>query len=102
MWDVIIAFAWIDARLAHSQKYTDNLRNIFPTSTIVLVMVTAGFYFSIEKSRENILSPVVGILHKEKDNVNISKGILLFDMSNCALSVAGDVSTKAVQVMASS
>jgi len=41
----------VDARLAHSQKYTDNLRNIFPTSTIVLVMVTAGFYFSMEKSR---------------------------------------------------
>lgn len=45
-------------------------------------MVTAGFYFSMEKSRENILSPVVDILHREKDNGNISKGILLFVMSN--------------------
>ena len=53
-------------------------------------------------SEENILSPVVDILHKEKDNGNISKGILLFVMSNGALSVAGDVSTKAVQVVASS
>ncbi|KAJ3572738.1 hypothetical protein NP233_g2892 [Leucocoprinus birnbaumii] len=79
---VIIAFSWIDARLSHSQKYTDKLRELFPTSTIVLVMVTAGFYLSLEKTRESVLSPVVNILQREKDNGNISKGILLFVMSN--------------------
>ncbi|KXN88599.1 hypothetical protein AN958_06863 [Leucoagaricus sp. SymC.cos] len=85
---VIIAFSWIDARLSHSQKYTDNLRNIFPTSTIVLVMVTAGFYFSMEKTRESILSPVVDILHRERDNGNVSKGILLFVMSNGSVNLS--------------
>ncbi|KAF8882586.1 hypothetical protein BD779DRAFT_922836 [Infundibulicybe gibba] len=79
---VIITFSWIDARLAHVQKYTDNLRNIFPTSTIIVVMVTAAFYFSMERSKEIILSPVVDILHRERDNGNISKGVMLFVMSN--------------------
>ncbi|KAF8903473.1 hypothetical protein CPB84DRAFT_1961150 [Gymnopilus junonius] len=79
---VVIIFSWIDARLSHVQKYADSLRSTFPTSTIVVVMVTAAFYVSMEKSREKILSPVVDILRREQDNVNISRGVLLFVMSN--------------------
>jgi len=79
---VIITFAWSDARLAYVQKYTDKLRDAFPRSTIVVVMVTAGFYFTTQKSKETILSPVVDILHRERENGKISRGVLLFVMSN--------------------
>ena len=47
----------VDARLAYVQKYTDKLRDTFPRSTIVVVMVTAGFYFTTQKSKVSLKSP---------------------------------------------
>ncbi|CAA7262220.1 unnamed protein product [Cyclocybe aegerita] len=79
---LIILFGWMNAKLAHVQKYADILRGIYSTSTIAVVMVDSNFYWLSEKTKESTLAPVLTTLNREKENGNLNKGILLYVMSN--------------------
>ncbi|CAA7262209.1 unnamed protein product [Cyclocybe aegerita] len=79
---VIILFAWMDAQLVHVQKYSNALRALFPSSTMLVVMVTSSFCWITRGRKEAALEPVMATLVREKESGNLQKGILIHAMSN--------------------
>ncbi|KZT02018.1 uncharacterized protein LAESUDRAFT_730731 [Laetiporus sulphureus 93-53] len=79
---IVLLFGWMDAHPAHLIKYVEGLQSTFPTSHVILIRSTSGFYFTSQKQLERLLIPVVDIIQTEAKNGAIFRGILVHVLSN--------------------
>ncbi|CAA7262229.1 unnamed protein product [Cyclocybe aegerita] len=79
---VVLVFSWMDASLKNVQKYSDKLASLFPTSKIILSMMTSDFYWASQRSREESIRPILSVLRWEHEHGTLRRGIFLHMMSN--------------------
>ncbi|CAA7262223.1 unnamed protein product [Cyclocybe aegerita] len=79
---LVLLFTWMNAQTVHIRKYSDTLRGLFPTSTIVVTTVSKDVYWAGDSTKEGLLTPLMTILRHEKENGNLAKGVLVYLMSN--------------------